>query len=154
MLLVAGIVASLAAMNASLAARRWAHSAEAAAAEARAALREARERLNELQVRPGSHDVAAAQIILTADAPPARVLRELEATMGPDVRLSSLRLGYRDSLSLELGVEARVSRAYDDLIERLDASDRFVGLSPGPESREGELSARLSARYEPHRDLP
>jgi len=154
LLLAAGIVALLASANAGLAARRWASEAESVARETRSELNEARRRLSELETRPGAADVAAAQVILTTDAPPARVLTELEAAMGRDLRLSAVSLRYREQLSVDLRVEAREPTAYDALLARLSSSDRFVGLAPGPEDREGELSAQLSARYDPRGVLP
>jgi hypothetical protein len=154
LLLVAGIVALAASANAGLAARRWASEAESVARETRSELNEARQRLTALETRPGAADVVAAQIILTTDAPPARVLTELEAAMGPDVRFSTVSLHYREQLSVDLRVEARAPAAYDALLARLTSSERFVDLAPGPEEREGELSAQLSARYAPRRILP
>jgi len=147
-------VALLASANAGVAARRWASEAESVATERRSEVSEARRRLKRLEVRPGAADVVAAQMMLTTDAPPARVLTELETAMGPDVRLSTVRLRYGERLSVDLRVEARAPAAYDAMLARLTSSDRFVGLAPGPEEREGELSAQLSARYEPRRILP
>jgi len=98
--------------------------------------------------RKGEGERLASRARLTAEAPPHRVLSELAALLPPDVRLEDLSLVYGSELRVEALVVARRAAAYDILLERLVASPRFSEVNPGPESRDGELRSRVSARFQ------
>ena len=80
----------------------------------------------------------AAQALLTADAPPSRVVAELARLMPADVRLDDLRLAYGERLELEMRVSARVAGSYDVFLERLERSPSFARCCP--ETRTGRAS--------------
>jgi hypothetical protein len=109
---------------------------------------QARARAGLLEGRQGTAAAAlAAQAAGTLDAPPPRVVAELSAAMPPDVRLESLDLDYRDRILVVLRVRARSPEAYDRFLEGLSRSTRFREIVPGPEGRDGELSASVRASY-------
>ena len=116
----------------------------------RADLEATRERLRTLQgtKRAGS-DALASRIVLSAEAPPARVLAELTALLPPDVRLDGLSLVYGAKLQVEARVVARRPAGYDQLVERLAGSRLFGDVVPGPESREPDLHSTLHMVYRP-----
>jgi hypothetical protein len=89
--------------------------------------------------------VLAAQALLTADAPPSRVVAELSRLMPADVRLENLRLVYGSRLQVEMRVSARAAGSYDVFIDRLERSPSFSEVLPGDENREGELRALVRA---------
>jgi len=91
--------------------------------------------------------VLVAQVRESAEAPPPRIVAELSALLPPEVRLQSLDLDYRERLVVDLHVAARRADAYDQFLARLAASDRFADLVPGPESRQGELTASVRMSY-------
>jgi hypothetical protein len=107
-----------------------------------------RERLRTLQgtKRAGS-DALAARIVLSTEAPPARVVADLSALLPPDVRLDGLSLDYSSKLQIEARVSARRPAAYDQLFERLVSSRLFADVMPGPEAREPDLRSSLRMVY-------
>ncbi len=101
-----------------------------------------------LATRDGTAAAAlAAQAEGTLDAPPTRVVADLSGAMPPDVRVQSLDLDYRDRILVGLRVEARSPEAYDLFLRRLSESPRFREIVPGPEKRDGDLSATVRASY-------
>ena len=94
-------------------------------------------------------DGVSGQAWLTAEAPPSRVLAELGEVLPPDVRLDGLSLTYGRRLEVEMRVVARSPRAYDQLLERLQASARLRDLVLGAENREGEVKTTVHASFEP-----
>lgn len=118
--------------------------------ELRADVAATQERLRALQgtKRAGS-DALAARIVLSAEAPPARVVLDLSALLPPDVRLDGLSLDYAAKVQLEARVSARRPAAYDQLYERLASSRRFGDVMPGPEAREPDLRSSLRMVYRP-----
>jgi hypothetical protein len=115
--------------------------------EVRRQVDEARRRTLLLDKRMG--DGVSGQAWLTAEAPPSRVLAELGAVLPPDVRLDGLSLTYGRRLEVEMRVVARSPRAYDLLLERLQASARLKDLVLGAENREGEVQTTVHMSYEP-----
>jgi hypothetical protein len=91
--------------------------------------------------------VLAAQALLTADAPPSRVVAELSRLMPGDVRLEGLNLVYGTRLHVEMRVFARTAGAYDAFMERLERSPSFSDVLPGDENRDGELRAVVRAAW-------
>ena len=146
-LLAAGVLA------AALCARAvWSGRAEVGAARARLAdvrrdVDDTRRRTLVLEKRMG--DGVTGQAWLTAEAPPSRVLGELGEVLPPDVRLDGLSLTYGRRLEVEMRVVARNPRAYDRLLERLQASSRLKDLVLGAENREGEVQTTVQASFEP-----
>lgn len=132
----------LASAAAALSAARQARVAEAAVTGLRREVLEARERVRALEGRRRS-DLLTSQLVLTAEAPPARVLAELAELLPPEARLESLSLVYGSRLELEAQVVTRRPASYDLLLERLQASPRFGDIQPGPEARQGEMRALL-----------
>jgi hypothetical protein len=119
---------------------------EAARLDREAADSTAKARL--LATRDGTAAAAlAAQAEGTLDAPPTRVVADLSGAMPPDVRVQSLDLDYRDRILVGLRVEARSPEAYDLFLKRLSESPRFREIVPGPEKRDGDLSATVRASY-------
>lgn len=119
--------------------------------EAEAAVRGARATLATVSHRPGrakaSQQAAVGAILLTAEAPPTRVVSDLVPLLPADVRLEGLDLRYGETLSLDLRVVARTARAYDRFLAALESSGRFDRLVPGSELRQGEVHSSLSAVY-------
>jgi hypothetical protein len=106
------------------------------------------ERARAAEARRGPGDaVLAAQARETAEAPPPKVVQELSALLPADVRLQSLDLDYRDRLLIDLHVVARHAEAYDLFLARLGESKVFGDVVPGPENRQGELTASVRLSY-------
>lgn len=91
--------------------------------------------------------VLVAQVRASAEAPPPKIVAELSELLPPEVRLQSLDLDYRERLVLDLHVVARRAEAYDLFLARLSRSARFADVVPGPESRQGELTASVRMSY-------
>jgi hypothetical protein len=121
---------------------REARASQAAVADLRREVVEARARLSTLEGRRRS-DLLTSQLVLTAEAPPGRVLAELAELLPPDARLESVLLGYGARLEIDAEVVARRPASYDLLLERLQASQSFSDIQPGPEARQGEIRATL-----------
>jgi hypothetical protein len=121
--------------------------AQTALTAARAAAADA-----EQQARAGSSRgetldaLFAAQARLGTQAPPPRVLRDLQALQPPGVRLERIGLRYSATLDIDLEVYARQASDYDRFLAALEASPAFDSLTPGLENREGELRSSVSLR--------
>lgn len=90
-----------------------------------------------------------APLLLSIDAPPARVAAAIATRLPPSARVGNLVLRYADSLWVDVEIDARDAAAYDRLVEGLLAASEFRDLLPGPEVREGEIRSSLSARFVP-----
>jgi Tfp pilus assembly protein PilN len=123
--------------QAELSAERLREQTEADVARART-LRSSRDGATERLVFPR---------LLTVDSPPPTVLAELTRLLPGGVRLRRMSLLYGGRLTLELAVAARNAAAYDDFLDRLEASGRFVDVVPGAESRDGEVRSSLRMAY-------
>jgi Tfp pilus assembly protein PilN len=122
--------------------------ARAAVDALRSDLAASERRITHLEARRrGEGERLAARARLTIEAPPHRVLSDLSVLLPPDVRLSDLVLVYDSALRVEARLVSRRAAAYDAFLDRLVASPLFSEVTPGPEAREGELRATVSARY-------
>jgi Tfp pilus assembly protein PilN len=146
-LLATGVLAAALCAHAAVSGRAEVGAVRARLAEVRRDVDEARRRTLFLEKRMG--DGVTGQAWLTAEAPPSRVLAELGEVLPPDVRLDGLSLTYGRRLEVEMRVVARSPRAYDLLLERLQASPRLKDLVLGAESREGEVQTTVHASFEP-----
>ena len=90
----------------------------------------------------------ALQALLSAEAPPTRVVSDLAGLLPPDVRLESLRLVYGSRLQVEMRVSAKEAAAYDEFLGRLERSPAFSEVLPGDENRDGELHAVVRAVWQ------
>lgn len=86
-------------------------------------------------------------LMLSIEAPPARVAQALAQHLPAQARIRTLALRYADALLIDMDVTARDAETYDALVEALIASPHFEDLLPGPEAREGEVHSSLSARF-------
>lgn len=102
-------------------------------------------RAQAFQSRNEPAQLLAAQALLTAEAPPVRIVSELALLMPGDVRLEGLRLAYGNRLQVEMRVAARAAGSYDLFLGRLEASPLFTDVLPGEENRDGELRALVRA---------
>jgi Tfp pilus assembly protein PilN len=146
-LLVAGVLAAALCASAVVSGRAEVGAARARLADVRRDVDDTRRRALVLEKRMG--DGVTGQAWLTAEAPPSRVLAELGEVLPPDVRLDGLSLTYGRRLEVEMRVVARSPRAYDRLLERLQASPRLKDLVLGAENREGEVQTTVHASFEP-----
>lgn len=89
----------------------------------------------------------ASQARSSTQAPPPRVLLDLQALQPPGVRLERIVLSYSATLDIEVQVHARQAGDYDRFLGALDASPAFGSVKPGLENREGEVRSSLSLRY-------
>lgn len=123
--------------------------ADASIAELRLALAGSRARVAELEQRQraAGGDAATSQLVLTAEAPPPRVLAELAALLPPEVRVDAVSLSYGARLELDAQLVARRPEAYDLFLERLAESSSFADVVPGPEVREGEMRSSVRMSY-------
>jgi len=127
---------------------REARASEAYLAGLRHELEQDRSRLRALESRRRSGgNLLTSKLVLTAEAPPARVLAELTELLPPDVRLESVALAYGARLEIEALAVARRPASYDLFLERLAASASFGEILPGPEAREGEMRGSLKMTY-------
>jgi hypothetical protein len=117
--------------------------------EARRDSEGARDRLRALESRSGKEEGLASRVLLTAEAPPPRVVADLAALVPKDVRLDGVGLAYGRGVELELQVVARRAPAYDLFLKRLAESPRISAVSPGTENRDGEVRASVRATYRP-----
>jgi len=130
--------------------------ARAHAAEAREAVlaveqdkRRSEERIRAAGAPAGEAERLAHRVALNAEAPVPRVLAELTRLMPEDVRLRSLSVRYADEVSLVAQVEAKGASAWDVFLDRLAASPHFARITPGPETRDGELRSSLRMVFRP-----
>ena len=146
-LLATGVLAAALCARAVVSGRAEVGAARARLADVRRDVDDTRRRTLVLEKRMG--DGVTGQAWLTAEAPPSRVLAELGEVLPPDVRLDGLSLTYGRRLEVEMRVVARSPRAYDRLLERLQASPRLKDLVLGAENREGEVQTTVHASFEP-----
>ena len=144
-LLALGAAAFLVSGWSALAAQREAARVRASLDQARAETQAAQARAQGIDERGDPTRVIAAQALLSADAPPARVVSELAALLPGDVRLEGLRLVYGGRLLLEMRVSARAAASYDLFLDRLARSPSFGEVLPGDENRQGEVHALVRA---------
>jgi Tfp pilus assembly protein PilN len=107
----------------------------------------AQEQLKSLEARAAPTAALATQALLSADAPPPRVLSELAALMPPDVKLESVALTYADGIGIQMQVSAKGGASYDAFLQRLEGSPLFDEVVPGEETRDGGVAASVQARY-------
>ena len=93
--------------------------------------------------------IQEARMILAGEAPPQDVVRALASLIPPDVRLLDLVLTYDQVLAVEMRVVARRAAGYDLFLEHLHGSPMWRSIEPGPETRDGEVSASVRAEYTP-----
>lgn len=113
--------------------------------QARAESQAALARAQEFEARQDPSHLLASQALLTAEAPPSRIVSELSRVMPGDVRLEGLQLAYGSKLQVEMRVSARNAASYDMFLDRLERSPSFTEVLPGDENRQGELRAVVRA---------
>jgi len=121
-----------------------------AAADLEQARREtvdAADRTRALQGRKGPDAVLSSRAFLTAEAPPPRVLADLESILPGDVRLVALTLDYGERLVLGMQLAARHAASYDQFLQGLQQSALFADVRPGEEIRDGGVRAQVQAAY-------
>lgn len=101
----------------------------------------------ETRQRGAAGETLTAQLVLTAEAGPERVLAELSDLLPADVRLERVSFAYGARLGIEAQVVARRPPAYDVFLERLAGSPLFADVAPGAEARENEMRSSLSMSY-------
>jgi Tfp pilus assembly protein PilN len=106
-------------------------------------------RVRELDARREPAQGIAYQALLTAEAPPPRVLADLVALMPGDVRLDAVSMTYGEPLGLRVDVVARTASSYDLFLDRLQRSPLFTDVLPGVENRDGELRTSIQMTYRP-----
>jgi hypothetical protein len=104
-------------------------------------------RLKTLEARSAPTAALANQALLSADAPPPRVVSDLAAVMPPDVKLESLALSYGDGIGIQVQVSAKAGSAYEAFLQRLESSPLFEDVIPGEETRAAGVSASVQMRY-------
>ena len=144
MALAACAVVAVAAAVQAYATREEARGAVRRLAEVSREVAAARGRLQALETRAR---VAGAGALLPDDAPPARIVSEVARVLPDDVRLERLAIDYRRGGALELQVVARDARAWDRLLQQLEAAPRIREVEPGPEARAAEVSSLVRARW-------
>lgn len=146
---LAGVAALLLAASAWQAAGAWQESRRVRASlqRARGDSESAVARAQAFGARRDPGQVLAAQALLTAEAPPPRVVAELSRLMPGDVRLEGLKLVYGTRIQVEMRVSARTAASYDEFMDRLERSPSFAEVLPGDENRDGELRAVVRAAW-------
>jgi Tfp pilus assembly protein PilN len=148
-LLAAGTTAFLLSTYATANAWNGLQRARARVAETRRESEAAQSRVRELDARREPTEAIAYQALLTAEAPPPRVLADLVTLMPGDVRLEGVSMTYGDPLSLRVDVVARTASSYDLFLDRLQRSPLFANVLPGEENRDGELRTSVQMTYRP-----
>ena len=122
--------------------------------EAQAATRRLAEVSREVDAARGrvqafeTHARAAwAGMLAPEEAPPSRIVAEVASLLPDDVRLERIAIDYRRGGVLELVVVARDARAWDRLLQQLEAAQRIRELEPGPEARAAEVRSLVRARW-------
>lgn len=87
--------------------------------------------------------------MVSVESAPTAILKDLSTALPPDVAVETLSVRYSEDgfARLDLKVLARSAAAYDRFLETLEASPYFDEIQPGSESRQGPLTASLTARY-------
>jgi hypothetical protein len=104
-------------------------------------------RARALEGRKGPDVVLSSRAFLTAEAPPPRVMADLESVLPGDVRLIALTLDYGERLDLGMQLSARHAASYDQFLQRLQQSPLFADIRPGEEVRDGGVRAQIQATY-------
>jgi len=115
--------------------------------QARRETADAADQARALQGRKGPDAVLSSQAFLTAEAPPPRVLADLESILPGDVRLMTLTLDYGERLVLGMQLAARHAASYDQFLQRLQQSALFADVRPGEETRDGGVRAQVQVEY-------
>jgi hypothetical protein len=148
---VALFIASLAALavsaSAAWSALRAAGAARIEAVQARREAQRAHETGQGLRRGDASIQGLAGRALLTAEAPPPRVLAALEPLLPMDVRLARVSMKYGARIDVEIQVTARSGGAYDEFMKRLGTSPSFGGVVPETEARDGDVRATISATF-------
>ena len=146
LLAVAGVALALAVTSAAAA---WGDLRRATASleQARRETQDAAGRARALQGRRGPDAVLSSRAFLTAEAPPPRVLADLESILPGDVRLTALTLDYGERLVVGMQLAARHAASYDEFVQRLQQSALFADVRPGEEIRDGGVRAQVQAEY-------
>jgi len=121
-----------------------------ATADLTAARREAADaagRARSLEGRRGPDAALSSRAFLTAEAPPPRVMADLESVLPGDVRLVTLTLDYGERLNLVMQLSARHAASYDQFLQQLQQSPLFADVRPGEEVRDGGVRAQVQATY-------
>jgi hypothetical protein len=105
------------------------------------------EKVRALESRGFREGGLSNQALLTAEAPPPRVLTDLSALLPADVRLDGIALTYGANLGIEARVVARRAASYDLFLKRLTESTAFGGIVPGSENRQGQVQASVQMVY-------
>src|SRR5439155_544823 len=105
-------------------------------------------RVRELDVRREPAQAIAYQALLTAEAPPPRVLVDLVALMPGDVRLDAVSMSYGEPLGLKVDVVARTASSYDLFLDRLQRSPLFAGVRLGVRPGRPPASAAVALSAE------
>jgi len=95
----------------------------------------------------GSNDTLMMRAMLTAEAPPPRVLGELGRLLPGDARLESVTFQYGDRLELQVRVTARSAGSYDVFLTRLEGSRLFSDIAPGEEARDRGIHGAIRMTY-------
>jgi hypothetical protein len=107
----------------------------------------AQARLRTLESRSAPTAALATQALLSEEAAPPRVMADLASLMPPDVKLESMGLVYGESVAIQMQVSAKSAGSYDAFLQRLEGSPLFDDVVPGEETRDGGVSASITARY-------
>jgi hypothetical protein len=145
LLAAAALVLTLLSVRAAIGAHTERERARSRLAEVQADIEASKARLRVLEGRGGGNDGPLGQAVLTSEVPFPWLLAEIAELLPPDVRLERIGLEYGRDLSLEMNVVARDPRAFDHLLERLDAFPKLRDVRPGPENREGEVRTTVRA---------
>jgi hypothetical protein len=107
----------------------------------------AQARLRTLESRSAPTAALATQALLSEEAAPPRVMADLSGLMPPDVKLEAMGLTYGEAITIQMQVSSRSGGSYDAFLQRLEGSPLFDDVVPGEETRDGGVSASISARY-------
>ena len=109
-------------------------------------------RLRAVEARlTGEQAKLVSRAVLTAQAPPPRVLAHLQQVLPSGARLDGVVLRYDEQLEIEFTVVAREASRYDQFLERLEASSAFENVTFGSEERGGEVRVTIRGRYRGNR---
>src|SRR5262249_13831106 len=90
----------------------------------------AQARLRALESRSAPTAALAAQVLLSEEASPPRVMADLSALLPADVKLESMGLTYGESIAIQMQVSAKSAGSYDAFLQRLEGSPRFDDVVP------------------------
>jgi Tfp pilus assembly protein PilN len=138
-----GMLALIASSAAAWRARDEARAAERRVADVRRDVERQTADLKTLASRRAGRALSRA----AAEASPARIVAGLAAALPADVRLDRLAIDYAHGAVLEMNVDARSARSWDELLDRLEHSAAFAEVVPGPESRDDGVRTTIRARW-------